>query len=130
MKDPITIDLPGKFDSYFDGSSVVQESLDRLTVEAGGYPGSIGLRRAYDASRKIVRGRGYSLRLTIARDEHARDIIECLRDYADTCAKISADNAYGSGLDPSDRNDAYGEMMGGRKVRELCDQALATLDPK
>jgi hypothetical protein len=126
----ITIDLPGKFDGFFSGSSVAQESLEKLTVDAGGYAGSVGLRKVYDAARRITRGKGYSLRLTIPRDENAADIIECLRDYADTCATVNEDNAYGRGLDPQDRNDAYGEMMGGRKVRDLCDKALADLDAK
>lgn len=124
----VIIDMPGAFDSFFSLSGVGQGIVG---LRESGYPGAPGLYKAYQESTRITRGKGYSLRLTIPRDEHTHDVLDCLRDYADTCAKVNEDNAYGTGLDPADRNDAYGEMMAGRKTRERCDKLLAELgDPK
>lgn len=121
----ITIDLPGKFDSFFSGSSVGQGQTD---MKVSGYPGAPGLYKAYTEARHIKRGKGYSLRLTIPVDEHTRDVLDCLWDYADTCAVVNQDAAYDSTGSPEDRNDAYGEMVAGRKVCERVTALLLDLE--
>jgi hypothetical protein len=117
----ITIDLPGKFDNFFSGSSVGQGQFD------GSYPGGECLYKAYMESKRITRGKGYSLRLTIPVDEHTRDVLDCLRDYGETCISANKDST-GSDNEPEVRSDAYGEIAAGRKVCERVDAALKGLD--
>jgi hypothetical protein len=84
----VTIDLPGKFDSDFSGSSVGQGQ-----TATSGYDGAALLYAAYKAGREIKRGKGYSLRLTLTgTTEEVTDALYCLFDYADTFVATNGDD--------------------------------------
>lgn len=121
----VIIDVPGKFDSFFSGSGVGQ---GQVSMEQSGDLGAPGLYKAYCESERIIRGKGYSLRFIVPRDDLTLEVLGCLRDYGDTCYHANRDNATGVGLDPEDRNSAYGEMMAGSIVVERVDAVLKMLD--
>lgn len=126
----ITIDIPGKFDGFFDGTSLMQYSQPEDLIADWGQAGVV-LREAYENCRTIKRGKGVTYRITLPRDgELTREAIGILSTYAETCAVANRDSAYGRGLDPEDRNTAYGEMIAGQKVYARCATALTELDAK
>lgn len=108
--DTITIDLPGKFVEFFEGSSIVQENLAELEAYAG--PSGLMLRAAWEAAQKITRGKGYSYRLNLTA---SADAVDLLKSYAEACLAGAVDN------------QEYAEADAARKMITRCDAALATL---
>lgn len=113
MTESITINLPGKFNDFFSGSSVGQ---GQTSLEATGYPGAPGLYAAYLAAERRKVGKGYSYRLTIPVDEHTDDVLRCLWEYADTCYWVNLD-------EPETRDEA----RAGQVVRDRVEGAQAAL---
>lgn len=111
----IEIDMPGAFDSFFSMGSVGQGLLDQA-----GYEGAPGLYAAYDGSRKINRGKGYSLRLTIPADDMLEDVLYCLWHYAVTCAEVNKDNAH---EDPEARTEMYAGRTMAQRVETVARAA-------
>lgn len=114
--DTITIDLPGRFCEWFEGSSIVQEPRDGLAHYAG--PGGPVLRDAWDAAQKITRGKGYSYRLTLTVDDLTTETVDLLKSYAEAC------------LPGATENQEYAEADACRKVIARCDFASAKLTAK
>jgi len=116
-----TIDLPGKFDSWFDQTGLATGAdygtawvLDAATD-------------AYKAAVRVRRGRGYALRLTVP-DEGARDFLLLLREYAGYCIDANREDATAIGDDQDtvrDRFSALGETQAARRVIERVDAILS-----
>lgn len=121
----VVIDLPGKFDSFFSGSSVAQNP-ENYSHEADQQAGADHLHAAYIDSEHRRIGKGYALRLTLAGPS---DLVEAslgvLTDYADNCRVANQDAAEDRYSDPSDRASARAEITASRKVDERVEKALA-----
>jgi hypothetical protein len=118
----VTVDMPGKFDSYFALSSVGQgqvEDSDR---------GPVALHEAYERAERIRRGKGYALRLALTRTDAAA-ALDCLRDYAETCIVVNGDTATDATLDKADRFDALGEINAAKALIERIDAITAEIRP-
>lgn len=110
--DTITIDLPGRFVEFFEGSSIVQESRE----EVGRYAtGGLVLRDAYEAAQKITRGKGYSYRLTFTVDADTAVVLNLLEGYAEACLAGAQDN------------QEYAEADAARKVINRVEHAIAKM---
>lgn len=107
----MTIDVPGAFDRFLEATSEVQ-----------GDNGDTPFRLAYNASDRIVRGRGYSLRLRFSRAD-ADEIVDVLRDYAETCIACNEDLM----SDPDTRSEVAAEVAAARRVIGRCDELAAEL---
>ena len=121
----VTVDLPGKFDSFFSGSSVAQNP-ENYSHEPDQQAGADLVHAAYIDSEHRRVGKGYALRLTLA---GPYDLVESalgvLTDYADNCRVANQDAAEDRYSDPSDRASARAEITASRKVDERVDKALA-----
>lgn len=120
----VQIDLPGKFDSFFSGSSVGQNPDGYSHVPAV-QAGADLLHAAYiDCEHRKI-GKGYALRLTLAGEaslvEHAIDV---LGDYTDACRVANKDTAEDRYCDAADRASARAEMAASHKVDERIQVAL------
>lgn len=88
-----TIELPGKFDSFFSGTGVVAGDpySDDPLLETGARL----LEAAYHDRYLIRRGKGYSLRLDIGSHATSEEIVTAalhvLWDYADSCLVANSD---------------------------------------
>lgn len=114
MSELITIDLPGKFNEYLNGTSEIE-----------GENGKTPLYLAYRAGRFIRRGKGYSVRLTLTTNdvENAREALLVLREYAESCIDCNGDLM----SDPETRSEVAGEVAGAKVVIKRVDALLAKL---
>lgn len=104
MNRPLTIDLPGRFDGFFEGTS-----------EAQGDNGKTPLYLAYQTGKIINRSRGYSMRLTLP-TEDAEEILRVLREYAGDCIYFNQDQMREPGT--------QAEVAAARLVINRCDVLL------
>lgn len=121
MSDTISIDIPGAWHAFFEGTGVIQDKGDLTKV---GYAGGPAVYKAYSEAEKIKRGKGYSLRLTFPLTE-AKDALDCLWEYADVCVMVTKENlsdAFGV-----ERFEILGENTAAKRVMERCDKLLAEL---
>lgn len=117
----ITIDFPGKFDSFFSLTGMAQGQVDddiqRLLLQA------------YTDSRYIKRGKlGYTLRLTIPVDDNTREILQEIAEYGDYCCGANRDTVSDRTADPSDRDSARGEIKAARKVIAQAQALMKELE--
>jgi len=77
------VDMPGAFDGYFSGTGVAQG--EGYSMNADLERGGRELEAAYKSSRRIKRGKGYSLRLALPSVEAA----QVLAEYAETCITVN-----------------------------------------
>lgn len=112
MTESITINLPGKFNDFFSGSSVGQ---GQTSLKDTGYPGAPGLYAAYQNAERRKVGKGYSYRLTIPVNEDTDAILDCLWHYADTCYSVNLD-------EPDTRDEARAGLI----VRDRVEDAQAS----
>lgn len=103
----MTIDVPGAFDLFLDGTSEVQ-----------GENGDTPFRLAYNEAGHIRRGGGYTVRLKFARAD-ADEILSVLRMYADSCIDSNSDQMHEPGIRT--------EVTAARKVITRCDELTAEL---
>lgn len=110
----ITIDLPGKFDGFLEGTS-----------EIAGENGKTPLYVAYKAARYIRRGKGHTVRLSFSADdvESVREALLVLREYAESCIDCNQDLL----SDPDTRGEVAGEVAGAKVVITRVDNLLANL---
>lgn len=80
----LTVDIPGAFTEWFEGSGVMQDTDDKLDDP------SRALRQAYNNARTIKRGRSFTVRLSTT-DPYA---LWVLAEYADTVVQGGADADY------------------------------------
>lgn len=121
----IVIDLPGKFDSFFSGSSVAQNPKN-YSHEADSQAGAEHLHAAYIDREMIPRGKGHSLRLRLAGPfDLVESALDVLTDYTDACRVANGDAAGDRYADPSDRASARAEITASLKVDERVAKALA-----
>src|SRR6187402_668630 len=105
------IDLPGAFVSFFSGTGVAQGQTDDD-------PALETLYRAYLNGRRINRGRGYTLMVTI----ETIAVLDRVRDYAEACVVANADTI-SAGRDgiPEEVQSARIETNAARLVITRCD---------
>lgn len=81
----VVLDLPGKFDVFFSGSSVGQGQ-----VENSGYPRARETYELYKSATHFKRGKGYSTRMFVPK-EVAQGVLYTLWQYADSCIVANSD---------------------------------------
>lgn len=123
------VDLPGKFDSWFSGTGLIQgEPISQQSDDPHYNAAAQLVKAAYDASRYIKRGKdGYTLRLTLTGERGlVIDALAYLADYGDYCMVANSDIAFGPYYerDPS----AYREYKAGEKVHLKLSARVAELE--
>lgn len=103
----LTIDVPGAFDGFLEGTSEVQ-----------GENGDTPFRLAYKAAEHIRRGPGYTVRLKFG-DGDADEILSVLRMYAESCIDSNGDQMHERGM--------RSQVTAARKVLTRCDELTAEL---
>jgi len=97
---PVTVDVPGAFHTFLSGTGGAQ-----------GEDGETPFFLAYCTARRVARGRGYTLRLTVPASD-AREVLGDLIVYAEACISANQDQVHEPG--------ARSELAAAHKVLDRC----------